>query len=76
MHLIPEPAKGKFLQGLISSRAATIFVIINAVLFIITSGFINRLTLILSPVALLVIIGYSLTKEVHLTLSFCAWSWT
>jgi 4-hydroxybenzoate polyprenyltransferase len=32
-------------------------------LFIITTAFINRLTLYLSPVALLVIFGYSLTKR-------------
>ena len=32
-------------------------------LFIVSAGFINRLTLYLSPVALLVIIGYSLTKR-------------
>ena len=50
-------------SGTISARAAVIFVIINAGLFVVTTGFINRLTLILSPVALLVIIGYSLTKR-------------
>jgi 4-hydroxybenzoate polyprenyltransferase len=50
-------------KGVISTRAATIFVIINATLFIITTAFINRLTLILSPVALLIILGYSLTKR-------------
>ena len=50
-------------SGIISARAASVFVIINAVLFIVTTGFINRLTLFLSPVALLVILGYSLTKR-------------
>jgi len=40
-----------------------VFVVINSILFIITTGFINRLTLFLSPVALIVIIGYSLTKR-------------
>jgi 4-hydroxybenzoate polyprenyltransferase len=49
--------------GKISVREASLFVIANAVLFILTTGFINRLTLFLSPVALLVILGYSLTKR-------------
>jgi 4-hydroxybenzoate polyprenyltransferase len=49
--------------GIIGSKAASIFVIANVVLFIVTTGFINKLTLILSPVALAVILGYSLTKR-------------
>jgi 4-hydroxybenzoate polyprenyltransferase len=61
--LNPRTNKREIPSGAISTRAATIFVIINAVLFIVTTGFINRLTLYLSPVALLVIIGYSLTKR-------------
>ncbi len=36
----------------------------NSLLFIITTGFINRLTLFLSPVALIIILGYSLTKRI------------
>ena len=59
----PRTRKRELPSGKISSRAATVFIIINAVLFIVTTGFINRLTLFLSPVALLVIIGYSLTKR-------------
>ena len=51
-------------SGIISIRAAAIFVIVNAILFIITTAFINRLTLFLSPVALLIILGYSLTKRI------------
>jgi len=50
-------------SGIIGSKAASIFVIANVVLFIVTTGFINKLTLILSPVALAVILGYSLTKR-------------
>jgi 4-hydroxybenzoate polyprenyltransferase len=61
--LNPRTNKREIPSGIISSRAATIFVLINAVLFIVSTGFINRLTLILSPVALIVIIGYSLTKR-------------
>jgi 4-hydroxybenzoate polyprenyltransferase len=61
--LNPRTNKREIPSGTISTRAAVIFVIINAGLFTVTTGFINRLTLILSPVALLVIIGYSLTKR-------------
>lgn len=61
--LNPRTKKREIPAGIISARAATIFVFINAILFIVTTGFINRLTLILSPVALIVIIGYSLTKR-------------
>ena len=61
--LNPRTNKREIPAGIISSKAATIFVLSNAVLFIVATGFINRLTLILSPVALIVIIGYSLTKR-------------
>jgi 4-hydroxybenzoate polyprenyltransferase len=61
--LNPRTNNREIPSGAISARAAAIFVIINAVLFIVTTGFINRLTLFLSPVALMVIIGYSLTKR-------------
>jgi len=50
-------------SGKISIRGASVFVIINALLFMTTAGFINRLTLFLSPVALMIIFGYSLTKR-------------
>jgi 4-hydroxybenzoate polyprenyltransferase len=62
--LNPRTNKREIPAGVISARAGAIFVIINALLFIITSGFINQLTLILSPVALMVIFGYSLTKRI------------
>jgi 4-hydroxybenzoate polyprenyltransferase len=61
--LNPRTKKREIPSGIISGRAAAIFVTINAILFIVTTAFINRLTLFLSPVALLVIIGYSLTKR-------------
>ena len=61
--LNPRTRKREIPSGILSARAASVFVIINAVLFIVTTGFINRLTLFLSPVALLVILGYSLTKR-------------
>jgi 4-hydroxybenzoate polyprenyltransferase len=62
--LNPRTKNREIPSGIISTRAALIFIIINAILFIATTGFINRLTLFLAPVALLVIIGYSLTKRI------------
>jgi 4-hydroxybenzoate polyprenyltransferase len=61
--LNPRTRKREIPAGTISTRAVTAFVITNAILFIVTTGFINRLTLFLSPVALLVIISYSYTKR-------------
>jgi 4-hydroxybenzoate polyprenyltransferase len=60
----PRTRKREMPSGIIGTKAAAAFIIINAILFIITTGFINRLTLFLSPVALLVILGYSLTKRI------------
>jgi 4-hydroxybenzoate polyprenyltransferase len=62
--LNPRTRNREIPSGIISPRAASVFVIINSILFVLTTGFINRLTLYLSPVALLVIIGYSLTKRI------------
>ena len=50
-------------SGKLSPKQALAFVIINSVLFIITTFFINKLAFFLSPVALAVILGYSLTKR-------------
>jgi 4-hydroxybenzoate polyprenyltransferase len=61
--LNPRTRNREIPSGIIGSRAAAIFVIINAVLFIFSTSFINPLTLYLSPVALLIILGYSLTKR-------------
>jgi 4-hydroxybenzoate polyprenyltransferase len=61
--LNPRTMKREIPSGVIATRAAAIFVILNAGLFILTTAFINRLTLILSPVALIVILGYSFTKR-------------
>lgn len=49
--------------GVISENAALLFVIINVILFIITTKFINELCFYLSPIAIMVILGYSLTKR-------------
>jgi 4-hydroxybenzoate polyprenyltransferase len=62
--LNPRTKTREIPAGIIGPVPAAAFVIINALLFIITTAFINRLTLVLSPVALLVILGYSLTKRI------------
>jgi 4-hydroxybenzoate polyprenyltransferase len=50
-------------SGKIRPGSAAVFVIINSALFVTAAGFINRLTLFLAPVALVVILGYSLSKR-------------
>ncbi len=59
----PRTATREIPAGVISPRAALTFVGINAVLFMVTTWFINPLCFMLSPVALLVILGYSYTKR-------------
>lgn len=49
--------------GVIKPSSALFFVIINCLLFIATTWFINTLCFLLSPVALLIILGYSFTKR-------------
>jgi 4-hydroxybenzoate polyprenyltransferase len=50
-------------NGTITPKNALVFVIINCVLFVATTYFINPLCFYLSPIALLVVLGYSLTKR-------------
>jgi 4-hydroxybenzoate polyprenyltransferase len=49
--------------GVISPKAALLFTILCSAAFITTTYFINQLCFYLSPVALLVILGYSYTKR-------------
>lgn len=59
----PRTAIREIPAGIINANAALWFVIINSVAFIITTYFINPLCLALSPVALSVVLGYSITKR-------------
>lgn len=59
----PRTATREIPSGRISKRNALIFVIVSSLLFITATALLNRLTLILSPVALLIILGYSYTKR-------------
>lgn len=61
--LNPRTSVREIPSGTISHRAALWFVMISSILFITASGLINKLTLFLSPVALIIILGYSLTKR-------------
>ncbi|MCK5821760.1 MAG: putative 4-hydroxybenzoate polyprenyltransferase [Bacteroidales bacterium] len=59
----PRTAGREIPNGTISSQNGLIFTLINAILFITTTWFINSLCFWLSPVAIIVIMGYSLTKR-------------
>jgi 4-hydroxybenzoate polyprenyltransferase len=61
--LNPRTKNREIPSGTISFNAAVVFVVANSILFIIATAFINGLTFILSPVALMVILGYSFTKR-------------
>lgn len=59
----PRTADRDIPAGRISPRAALTFVAANALLFIVTAATINRLTALLSPVALAVLMAYSYCKR-------------
>lgn len=59
----PRTASREIPSHKISPRSALWFTIINAALFVVVSATINSLTLYLSPVALVVVMGYSYTKR-------------
>ncbi|MEN9572084.1 MAG: hypothetical protein RL172_3315 [Bacteroidota bacterium] len=59
----PRTAIREIPAGIISRQSALRFVIINAVIFMIATFFINRICFFLSPVALFVILFYSYTKR-------------
>ena len=60
----PRTAKVREIpNGSIKANSALLFVVINSLLFIATTNLINPLCLALSPIALLVVLGYSYTKR-------------
>jgi len=59
----PRTAVREIPAGVISPRSALLFTIVNCLAFVICTYFINTLCFLLSPVALLVILGYSYTKR-------------
>jgi 4-hydroxybenzoate polyprenyltransferase len=59
----PRTAIREIPAGIISANNALVFTIVSCALFLVTCFFINRLCFYLSPVALLVVLGYSYTKR-------------
>ena len=59
----PRTAIREIPTGIIKANSALRFVVLNSIAFIITTYFINPLCLALSPIALSVVLGYSLTKR-------------
>ena len=59
----PRTVNREIPRGVITEKNALTFVIVNCLLFIGCTWFINLLCFILSPVALLVVLGYSYTKR-------------
>lgn len=59
----PRTTQREIPAGIITARSALVFVLTNALLFIGVSWLINPLCFYLSPIALLVILGYSYTKR-------------
>jgi 4-hydroxybenzoate polyprenyltransferase len=59
----PRTAIREIPAGLLKADNVLLFTIISSVLFIVCTFFINRLCFYLSPVALLVVLGYSFTKR-------------
>ncbi|MGN6164139.1 MAG: UbiA-like polyprenyltransferase [Flavisolibacter sp.] len=61
--LNPRTAIREIPKGIITPKNALVFTIINCILFIATTFFINRICFFLSPLALAVVLGYSYTKR-------------
>lgn len=59
----PRTAIREIPAGVISKTSALVFVILNSLFFIVATYFINTICFYLSPVALLIILGYSYTKR-------------
>jgi 4-hydroxybenzoate polyprenyltransferase len=59
----PRTSEREIPKGIISAKSAMLFTILNSLLFICTTWFINNLVFFLSPIALLIILLYSFTKR-------------
>ncbi len=60
----PRTAERELPTKKVSLTFAWIFCFVNMALFVLVSATFNRLTLVLSPVALIIIFGYSYTKHI------------
>jgi len=61
--LNPRTASREIPAGILEPKSVLLFVILNSLLFIATTWFINSLCFFLSPVALFIILFYSYTKR-------------
>ncbi|MEN0065623.1 MAG: UbiA-like polyprenyltransferase [Myxococcota bacterium] len=59
----PRTSSRELPSGAISLRAATVFTAVSAGLFVLATALLGPLTLALSPIVLLVVLGYSYTKR-------------
>jgi 4-hydroxybenzoate polyprenyltransferase len=59
----PRTIQREIPAGKVSPKAALFFILLNVVLFMATTWFINLMCFFLSPVALAVVLGYSYTKR-------------
>lgn len=59
----PRTAQREIPAGVISSNNALLLVIVSSLLFVATTWFINKICFFLSPIALMVVLGYSYTKR-------------
>jgi len=59
----PRTNQREIPKGVITPKASAYFTLINSILFIATTYFINHLVLLLSPIALFVVLFYSYTKR-------------
>ena len=59
----PRTAIREIPSGIVSANNALVFTVVSSFFFVITCYFINRICFFLSPVALLVVLGYSYTKR-------------
>jgi 4-hydroxybenzoate polyprenyltransferase len=64
----PRTAERELPGGVLSPAKVLVFIVVNAGLFILSAYCLNPLCFYLSPIALLVVLGYSLTKR------FTRWS--
>ncbi len=59
----PRTKNREIPAGIVSANSALIFVILNSIIFIATTYFINTLCFYLSPIALLIVLSYSYMKR-------------
>ena len=59
----PRTAIREIPAGMLNANRVLLFVLLNMAGFVVAAGFLNTLCLALSPVALIVILGYSYTKR-------------